>query len=191
MKTLNLKWFRVFLLVLLMQLALGKIVREQGILGWCQFHLFNPDSKIFKKGVVGSLKLDGLCKEEVLLEEVKNKVGIYYVKFDFSHSPEEVKKWRQALFYVEASAYEALSEDQYYLDSLIGFKVTTQREGFLGHLVGYTEHAGVSWLVIKDEKSSEQLVPWTDQVFEKIDTGNKTLILLLPEGLVDLWKSTS
>ncbi|EKD42381.1 MAG: hypothetical protein ACD_73C00184G0006 [uncultured bacterium] len=174
-----------------MELALGQIIREHGIKGEVKFWLYCLESKIFKSGLRGWLCNSAGERAEVVLEGIKNKDKIFMVKFDKFSTPEQAKIWRGCEFLVETELYEKLPAGEYYLRQLAGFEIVEQTAGVIGKFSGYFEEKSAKWLVIKDLRDQEQLIPWNEKMILQINEAQKKIVVELPEGLIELWNTTS
>jgi 16S rRNA processing protein RimM len=68
----------------------------------------------------------------------------------------------------------------------VGFKITDEQLGYLGDLENVTElpNHDVGHF---NHKGKEILFPWNDEVIRKIDKKGKTLQVLLPAGLLEIY----
>ncbi|MEM6723110.1 MAG: ribosome maturation factor RimM [Bacteroidota bacterium] len=68
---------------------------------------------------------------------------------------------------------------------LKGYSIRDEQLGDLGTIVGVEEFPQQEMLIIS-RKGKEYLIPATEAYFAKIDKAEKSLLLHLPEGLLDL-----
>lgn len=88
--------------------------------------------------------------------------------------------------YLPLTFLPELDEDQFYYHEIIGFKVIDATHGDIGEITSINDSTAQALFEIKkDEK--EILVPMNDEFIQKIDKPNKTIHLITPEGLIDLY----
>lgn len=77
-------------------------------------------------------------------------------------------------------------EDGVYLDEILGFVVKDPAQKTLGEIVGFSSNGPQDLLVLKTSNGKEAEVPFVDAFLKKIDFKRKTVVMELPEGLLDL-----
>jgi 16S rRNA processing protein RimM len=75
------------------------------------------------------------------------------------------------------------SDDEVYIDSLMGLIVVSPTGELLGKVVGFEDGGMQSWLVV-ERKGREVLVPFTEPLI-KIELEAARIILDAPDGLLD------
>ena len=91
--------------------------------------------------------------------------------------------------YLKKSQLAKLEEDTYYWFELIGLRVLTVKDEFIGHVSQILPTGGNDVYVIKrpnNANKKECLIPAIADVIQRIDLVEKTMIVNLPEGLTDL-----
>jgi 16S rRNA processing protein RimM len=90
--------------------------------------------------------------------------------------------------YLQKSQLAKLEEDTYYWFELIGLRVKTVKDEFIGHISQILPTGGNDVYVIKrpdNTNKKECLIPAIANVIQRIDLVEKTMIINLPEGLMD------
>jgi 16S rRNA processing protein RimM len=79
----------------------------------------------------------------------------------------------------------ALSDDEVYLDDLIGCEVLDATGRSLGIVTDYQEAGGAPLLTVKTHVG-ELLIPFAKSICTRIDPANKQIVINPPDGLLDL-----
>lgn len=108
------------------------------------------------------------------------------VKFEDVDSEQDANSLLKCAVYLPLELLPDLGEDQFYFHEIIGFKVEEVKFGHLGTLKEINDKAPQNLFVI-DRNGVEILVPLNDEFIEKLDKPNKTLILRVPEGLIEMY----
>lgn len=82
----------------------------------------------------------------------------------------------------EAEQYDAETEEE---DSLIGYTIIDKNYGVLGKVIDIDDQTA-NVLFIVEHNDSELMVPAADELVEGIDDEEKTIIMNLPQGLINL-----
>ena len=88
--------------------------------------------------------------------------------------------------YLPLSMLPSLPEDKFYFHEIIGFEVIDAAHGNIGKIVSINDSTAQALFEI--EKDGKQiLIPMNDEFIEKVDKKNRTLRVITPEGLIDLY----
>lgn len=79
------------------------------------------------------------------------------------------------------------SEDEIYLEDLVGYQLIDQKGVLLGSIESHEDYAGNTVFVIKHTTGKEVVVPVTPELVTEVDEENRHVIMIIPEGLVDLY----
>jgi 16S rRNA processing protein RimM len=83
----------------------------------------------------------------------------------------------------------ALPERVFYRHDLVGCRVETRSGETIGVVQDVEGDLGGSRLVVHTAAGDEVLVPLADEICRTIDTGERRIVVELPEGLLDLNRS--
>lgn len=70
----------------------------------------------------------------------------------------------------------------------IGFEVIDNKYGSLGNIINYSDN-GAQELITVNYKSKEIILPFVEELVEKIDEAKRQIFYKSPEGLVDIYIS--
>lgn len=80
----------------------------------------------------------------------------------------------------------ALSDDEVYLDDLIGCEVLDATGRTLGVVADYEETGGAPLLTVKAHVGNDLLIPFAKSICVTIDPAHKQIVINPPDGLLDL-----
>src|SRR4030067_3247840 len=99
------------------------------------------------------------------------------------NNPESAGALRNQLVYVRSDDRPPLPEGEYYHHQILGLKVKTIDDRFLGNLVQILETGANDVFIIRQEQGSEILIPAIPDVICKIDLQEGEIIVNLLPGL--------
>lgn len=119
--------------------------------------------------------------------KLKNK-GFAAVRFEGVDSEDSARRILRKNIYLPDQILPVLEGVHFYDHEVVGFKVMDDKYGDIGVLEQVIDFKVNPLLqIVKDDK--EILVPFREGVVTKVDRKNKTLHIVSPEGLVDLYLS--
>lgn len=119
--------------------------------------------------------------------KLKNK-GFAAVRFEGVDSEDSARRILRKNIYLPDQILPELEGVHFYDHEVVGFKVMDEKYGDIGVLEQVIDFKVNPLLQIaKDDK--EILIPFREGVVTKVDRKNKTLHIVSPEGLVDLYLS--
>jgi 16S rRNA processing protein RimM len=99
---------------------------------------------------------------------------------------ETAKNLVKTELYLPLSFLPPLTGNKFYFHEVIGFDVIDKEKGNIGKCVDFIEISRQPIMQI-DYKGVEILIPAVDEVFETIDRAHKTISIIAPEGLIDIY----
>lgn len=101
---------------------------------------------------------------------------------------EEAKELVKSALYLPLSMLPPLSGNKFYYHEVTGFQVIDKEHGNIGTCTGFLE-TGKQAVMQIDNNGKEILIPAVDEFFESVDRENKTINIIAPEGLIDIYLS--
>lgn len=164
-------------------LEIGQIVNTNGIKGFLKINPFTDDIKRFNK-----LKTIYIVTKKELteftIEEVKYNKNMVLLKLKGIDSIEEAEKYKNCYIKINKKDIVKLPKDSYFIFDLIGCKVYTQNQEFLGEVDDIFSTGSNDVYVVKDEKGKQILLPAIASVIKQIDIKDKKIVINLIEGLI-------
>jgi 16S rRNA processing protein RimM len=169
---------------------LGYVAKLHGFKGEVSLFLDVTDPSIYR-----NLEMIYIDVNEQLIPhfiqsiKLKNK-GFAAVKFEGVDTEEQAKKILRKSIHLPAERLPELKGNEFYDHEVVGFTVTDEKCGHVGELLAVIDHAVNPLLQIMRD-GIEILVPLSKQTVKKVDRLNKTLHILAPDGLIDLYLGKS
>lgn len=171
-----------------MLLVVGRIGRAHGVLGEATIEIRTdlPQDRF----IVGALlQTDPVANGPLTIESARDHNGILLLKFLGLKDRSAIERVRDTLLLAEVDmTEEALFEDEYHVQQLIGCEVVLENGVILGELTDVLNLPGQDVLAIRGERG-EILIPFISEFVPKVDIENRRIVVVPPEGLLDLHES--
>ena len=112
------------------------------------------------------------------------------LRIDFEEVKDEATADRiiGAELYLPLTMLPPLTGDKFYYHEVIGFTLLDAIHGDIGTIVAINDSS--SQVLFEAKKGDKELlIPITDEIVTKVDRASKTVHVITPEGLVDLYLS--
>lgn len=163
-------------------LELGQIVNVKGLKGEVKVNSFTDDNTKFERIPKVFIKQKGNLKEYEIEKVGYNKNQVI-IKFKNIDTVEEAEKLRNSYIVVDREIFGELPEGVYYIADLIGLKVFTESNEYLGKVDDIFSTGSNDVYVVKDDLGKQKLLPGIDEVIKVIDIESGKIIVNLIEGL--------
>jgi 16S rRNA processing protein RimM len=166
------------------QILLGKISRVNGYDGSVTVKL----EKFFLDNIpdIESVFLEINGKQVPFFISLSEYSGgdILKLKFDGYESFEKVNEFNGCRVFLTTINEEYKPADK--PDNILGFKVVSQNKNLIGTVTELIQNPGHDLLRIISPDKKEILIPFHEDLIKGFDKRKKTIIVELPEGLIDL-----
>ena len=159
-------------------LEIGQIVNTSGLKGFLKVIPLTDDITRFeyiqeKKDLV-----------EFKIQEVKYSKNMVLLKLEGIDDIGEAEKFKN--FYIKINRKDAveLEEDSYFIVDIIGCKVFTDENEFLGKVIDVFQTGSNDVYTVKNNEDKEILLPAIEDVIKDIDIANKKIVVKLMDGLI-------
>lgn len=122
---------------------------------------------------------------DMIVEETKAHNELFLFKLQGIESKEEAIEYKNALLKVTEEETYTLPEGYYYHFQLKGMDVYDEKRGYLGKLTDILETGANDVYTVKSDQYGEILIPSIKQVIKSVDVENKTMQVVLLEGLIN------
>ena len=165
---------------------LGKIVKKYSFKGELLVKLDTDDPIIYTK------------MESVFIDKNKNLIPFFIersslhkstllrVKFEDIDSEEDANKLLKSELYLPLEFLPQLTGNKFYYHEIVGFEAEDLSFGLVGIVKGVNDTTNQAILEI-DRNGSEILIPLIDDFIKSVDREQKKIILVVPEGLIDIY----
>lgn len=167
-------------------LEIGIIVKTRGISGEIILEVKDSDVlKNIKESV--HLDIDGLLVP-FFIESVRimssNRARI---QFDWIDSEKSASNLISRTVHIPLKELTINAEEKSFSPNLLeGFSVIDKSHGSIGIIAQYIDQANNPLLIINN-KNNEIIIPFQDDLIEKISMDDKAIHINSPEGLIDLY----
>jgi 16S rRNA processing protein RimM len=79
------------------------------------------------------------------------------------------------------------SEDELLMSDLVGYTLISNQNQLVGKIIDYQEYQTNSVFTVMHQSGSELMIPAVNDLIIEIDPEGKTVVMEIPEGLVDLY----
>lgn len=165
--------------------SVGKILNFHGIQGEARVGFSKNQEEFFLGLKKVFIKKDN---EYLPLEILSNRLNKNFalVKFKGINSINELLVYKGCLLFVEEEVIrEALDEDEFLIDELVGLSVFDTDGKELGFIVGVSNNGASDLLSVKTKTGKISLVPFVKAIVPEVDMKNKRVIVNKIEGLLD------
>ncbi len=165
---------------------LGKIVKKYSFKGELLIKLDTDDPEIYTE------------MESVFVEQHKNLIPFFIkesslhksellrVKFEDVTNEAEADLLLGSAVYLPLDQLPKLSGDQFYYHEITGFSIEDLSFGHVGIVTGVNETTAQALFEI-DRDGKQILIPINDAIIKKFDREKKTILLDVPQGLIEIY----
>lgn len=111
----------------------------------------------------------------------------FRIKIEDIDSADEAKKMVGKSVFLPLNLLTPLTGNKFYFHEIIGFSIIDSEKGNIGKVTKVLEHPTQSIFEITNNQQKEILIPITDEIIKKVDKENKTIDVVTPDGLIDLY----
>ncbi|QAA81807.1 16S rRNA processing protein RimM [Aequorivita sp. H23M31] len=165
---------------------LGKIVRKYSFKGELLVKLDTDEPELFTE------------MESVFVEQRKNLIPFFIVesslhksellrvRFEDVNNEEEANALIGANLYLPLEFLPTLTGNKFYYHEIIGFTAEDESFGEIGKITGVNDSTSQALFEI-DHDGKEILIPMIDHFIKKVDREKKSILLNVPEGLIEMY----
>jgi 16S rRNA processing protein RimM len=164
-------------------LHIGEIYREHGVKGFCKAYIYSQSDDNLLEGESYILQAEDGRQKEVKLSEVSTVGRYFLLHFAGFQSPEQIEGWRKAGIWIAKT--KLAQDDEMYDYEWVGFEILDTKKQSVGTVkeIAYTP---LRQFLITPSVGSEVLIPYNKDWIVNLDKKTKTLVLDLPEGLLEV-----
>jgi len=162
----------------------GKVREAHGLKGDLYVLIFSGDiswakrmKKFFLKGKTES--------QEFTVERVKPFKKGFIVKAAEVKDRTAAETLEHLEFHVNEDLFVSKPGETIYLSEIKNFKVKNPEQKTLGEIIDFSSN-GVQDLLVVDVAGKKVEIPFVDAFIKKIDFKHQTIVMDIPEGLLDL-----
>ena len=165
-------------------LQVGAVTSTHGLAGEVKVFPTTDDPKRFKK--LKQVLLDtGKDMLPLGVEHVKFFKNMVILKFKGYDRIEDIMGFKGKNLYVTRENAVRLKKDEYFIADLIGMKVYTEDEAYLGELTEVITTGANDVYTVRMENGKDVLIPAIGQCILNVDVEHETMQVHLLEGLLE------
>lgn len=165
-------------------LQVGDVTSTHGLAGEVKVFPTTDDPKRFKK--LKQVLLDtGKDMLPLEVEHVKFFKNMVILKFKGYDRIEDIMGFKGKNLYVTRENAVRLKKDEYFIADLIGMKVYTEDEAYLGELTEVITTGANDVYTVRMENGKDVLIPAIGQCILNVDVEHETMQVHLLEGLLE------
>ena len=165
---------------------LGKIVSKYSFKGEVLVKLDTDEPEIYENMESVFISLGNTLVPFFIEKCTLHKSSLLRILFEDVESEAEADNIMGAALYLPLKFLPKLTGDKFYYHEVIGFTLKDAVHGDIGTVQGVNDITAQA--LFEAEKDGKQLLlPITDDIVKKIDRENKTIHVVAPEGLVELY----
>jgi len=165
--------------------SVGKILNFHGIKGEAKvgFSKNQQDFFLSLENIFIKVESDYLPFE---IESIRLNKTFALVKFKGISSINELIPYKGCLLFVEENTIrEALAEDEFLIDELVGLDVFDVNDKKLGFVIGVSNNGASDLLSVKAVSGKVSLIPFVKAIVLDVDMKKKKITLNNIEGLIE------
>lgn len=165
-------------------LQVGAVTSTHGLAGEVKVFPTTDDPKRFKK--LKQVLLDtGKDMLPLEVEHVKFFKNMVILKFKGYDRIEDIMGFKGKNLYVTRENAVRLKKDEYFIADLIGMKIYTEDEAYLGELTEVITTGANDVYTVRMENGKDVLIPAIGQCILDVDVEHETMQVHLLEGLLE------
>lgn len=161
-------------------IRMGKIVNTQGLKGDVRVYPDTDDMTRFES--MEWLHIEGESKP-LKIVKVRYKKNLAILKFEGLDHINDVEKFKNKIVYTEKLSPDALEEERYYVEDLLGMAVVDEKHGKIGVLKEVLQNPAHDLYVVKT-KGEDLLIPVVEAFIKEVDMENKIIKTTLIDGFL-------
>ena len=166
-------------------ISFGKISKVHGLAGEVRLIPFSRQlDNISTLKRIFLIKTPKSPPVELIISKSRIQKNAAVLKIKDVDSIEEAQKLVGRIVHVEVEDLNNLEDNEYYWFDLIGLKVYTDSQEYVGIVDSLIDRSLQSLLVVKNEHK-EHLIPLTEPIVQKVDLDRSRIIIKPIEGLIE------
>ncbi len=166
-------------------ISVGKILNFHGIKGDAKVG-FSKNQEAFFCGLEKVFVLYEHDYKPLDIVSIRLHKNNAIVKFSGIDSIDELLEYKGCLLFVEEETIrEALEEDEFLIDELVGLDVLDEAGNKLGFVVGVSNNGATDLLSVKTKSKNISLIPFVKAIVTNVSLKDKKIVINNIEGLLE------
>ena len=165
---------------------LGKIAKKFSFKGAVLIYLDTDEPELYENMESVFVEFNNNLVPYFISTSSLHKNDFLRVRFEDVESEEEADKIIGCPVYLPLKMLPKLSGNKFYFHEVIGFEVEDKRYGIVGVIQSINDSTAQTLFEVLNG-DVEILNPMIDHFLVKIDRENKKVLMVLPEGLIEMY----
>lgn len=166
-------------------ISVGKILNFHGIQGEAKVG-FSRNQEDFFCGLKEVFVKNHDEYAPLKIKSVRLHKNFAIVKFDGINSIDELLDYKGSLLFVEENTIrEALEEDEFLIDELVGLDVVDEKGEKVGFVIGVSNNGATDLLSVKTKSKNVSLVPFVKAIVTDVSLEARTITINNIAGLLE------
>ena len=166
-------------------ISVGKILNFHGIQGEAKVG-FSRNQEEFFCGLKEVFVKNHDEYAPLKIKSVRLHKNFAIVKFDGINSIDELLDYKGSLLFVEENTIrEALEEDEFLIDELVGLDVLDEKSEKVGFVIGVSNNGATDLLSVKTKSKNVSLIPFVKAIVTDVSLEARTITINNIEGLLE------
>ena len=162
---------------------IGQIVKTQGLKG--EVRVYSTTDDIYRFDDLNTFYIGKDFNTEYKVERVRYKGNLVIMKIKGIDTVEMAEKLRNKNVYVSREESRDLEEDEFFIADMIGIKVYTVNDEYVGTLDDVLQYSANDVYVIKGEDDKEYLIPAVMKFVPEVDIEEGKMIIDPIKGMLE------
>lgn len=169
------------------EIAVGKVLSPHGVGGQVKVYPYSD----FPERVTLLKEVDLVSeagRESITVEKGSLHGRFWLIKFAGINSREEAAKLCGTLVVIAKGDRFKLPEGSFYHDQLVGLEVHDTGGALIGKIIDIITTGGHDLFLVEQKHNADRqvLIPAVKQFVLEVNVNSKTVVVMLPDGLLDL-----
>jgi len=165
---------------------LGKIIKKHSFKGEVIAKLDTDESDIYKELKTVFLDLNNNLVPYFIANVKLHKSDLLRLKFEDINNEVEANELIKKDIYLPLKLLPKLEGNCFYFHEVLGFEILDQNYGKIGLLKSINDQSSQAFFEI-DNDGKEILIPVNDEFIKHVNRDSKTITVITPPGLIDLY----
>lgn len=165
---------------------LGKLVKKYSFKGELLAKLDTDDPELYENLDAIFVDLRGNLVPFFVERSQLHKSDLLRLKFEEVDTEADADALLKSDLYLPLELLPKLEGNKFYFHEIIGFTITDKSFGDVGTITGVNDTTAQALFEI-DRDGIEILIPMNDEFIVEVNRETKTIVVDVPEGLIDLY----
>jgi 16S rRNA processing protein RimM len=169
---------------------LGKIVKKYSFKGELLAKLDTDEPELYEHLDAIFIDLRGNLIPFLIESSQLHKSDLLRLKLEDVDNESDADALLKSDLYLPLELLPQLNGNKFYFHEVIGFKIKDEKFGEVGTITGINDSTAQALFEV-DRNGIEILIPMNDEFIVKVERAQKTIAVNTPDGLIELYISSS